>query len=361
MSLERWITRKIFTLPEALLVRLAGGEPFTIEGRTLDPHLQMVAWAGRNKKKLWELRPESAQRAVRKQFFELLGQPLEAGTLTEELKIPSAEGHSLPARLYRPPALDSKAPLLLYMHMGGGVVGHPDICHSFCSILAKESQSLVLSLDYRLAPQHPFPAGLNDAFSAYHWALAHGQDLGAPPQSVAVGGDSMGGTFAAILAQELAKDPDKKPALQLLMYPAMSMRADTASHESFKETFMLNTEMMQWFVKLYLQDHRDLDDLRLSPGLATDLKDLPPALVITAGHDPLVDEGDNYAQRLRCAGVHTLHRRFDSMVHGFSGFINISPGARRACVSIGQQYNQLRLSLLSSSSTPSPSQSKRGI
>lgn len=335
MSIEGWVAKKLFGLPEKAIVRIAGGKPYTVGGRTLDPHLQLAMWSARNKQKLWEKDPARAQRSTQ-HLFEMLGQPVESGVQVIDVDIPSPEGHLIPARYYHCDASDPAMPLLVFFHMGGGVVGDLNTCHSFCSILAKRSRGPVLSIDYRLAPQHRFPAGLNDARDAYRWAWDNKAMFQA--DTVAVGGDSMGGNFAAVIAQEFRSSSRYAPTLELLIYPPVNMTEQRSSHQTYKNTFMLSMEMVHWFLSHYLEPDTDRSDPRLSPELTPSLADIAPSLVFTAGHDPLVDEGDAYAKKLADAGVPVFHQRFDSMVHGFTGFPAVSPGARRACEAMADHY-----------------------
>jgi acetyl esterase len=332
MSLQRHIAKFLFGLPGGLLVQMAGGKPLSIEGRVLEPQLQLAAWNGRNAPPLSSLPAEVVQAAVNQQLALLAAKP-EPGVKFEACDIQGREGHVIPARLYTPAQTDAAMPMMVYFHMGGGVVGDLETCHAWCSILAARTRGLVLSVDYRLAPLHVFPAGLNDCFDAYDWALQHAAERGAPAGKLAIGGDSMGGNFAAIMAQQL-KAAGKPPVLQLLIYPAVDIANATPSKQTFGKTFSLSTDTMDWFMAQYLPAGQALTDLRLSPGLAADLSGLAPAIVITAGHDPLVDEGDAYAARLAQAGVPVTHKRYDTLSHAFTAFTDFSPGSRKACIEI---------------------------
>lgn len=333
MSVQRLIAKTVASLPGSMIVRMAGGEPLTIEGRTLEPQLQLAAWNGRNSPPMSSLPAEAVQAGVKAQLA-LLADKLPSGVNVEEFTIPGPDGHMIPVRLYRPAKQNPAHPLMVYFHMGGGVIGDMDTCHAFCGMLAKGSESPVLSVDYRLAPQHIFPAGLNDCFAAYHWALEHAADYGAPAGQASVGGDSMGGNFSAIISQRMKRAGGTLPALQLLIYPAIDISKDYPSKTAFANTFSLSQDTMDWFMRVYLPEGFDYTDLSVSPGQEGDLTGLPPAIVITAGHDPLVDEGDEYAERLKAAGVKVTHKRYDTLAHAFTAFTYISPGARAACAEI---------------------------
>jgi acetyl esterase/lipase len=283
---------------------------------------------------------ETVQAAVKTQLA-LLEDVASYGAGAEDLTIPGPDGNTIPARLYRPSAQDPRHPLIVYFHMGGGVIGDLETCNAWCAALALGTQAPVLSVDYRLAPQHKFPAGLNDCIAAYKWALANAETFGAPAGKAAVGGDSMGGNFSAIISQQMKREGGPVPVLQLLIYPAIDISKDYPSRKTFAKTFSLSQDTMDWFMKQYLPEGTDPADLRISPGHSADLSGLPPAVVITAGHDPLSDEGDEYAQRLKAAGVTVVHKRYDQLAHAFTAFTFISPGSKAACQEIAGMVHDI--------------------
>ena len=221
----------------------------------------------------------------------------------------------VPARLYRPNDDDGLG-LLVYLHGGGWVVGSVDGHDNLCRILANRAGAAVLSLDYRLAPEHPFPAALEDAIAATRWAHAQAEELGADPRRLAIGGDSAGANLAAVVAQ-LAPVPLR---FQLLFYPATDLRCGRPSYDEHAEGYVLTSAGVTWFIGHYLSGEMSApDDPRVSPILAEDaaLRATPPALVVTAEYDPLRDEGLAYAERLRDVGVEVAAVHYDSMMHGF--------------------------------------------
>ena len=333
MSLQQTIAKLIMKLPGGILVKMAGGKPVTIRGRTLEPQLQMIMWNGRNAPPFSSLPAEVVQAAVKDTLAQAAA-PLEPGVNVEELTIPGPDHNKIPARAYRPEGQDPKAPLLVYYHMGGGVVGDLDTCHAWCSILASRVKCPVLSIDYRLAPQHKFPAGIRDCITAYEWGMRNADKFGAPQGMAAVGGDSMGGNFSAIISQEMQREDKPLPVMQLLIYPAVDLVEEFPSKKEFGETFSLSTDTMNWFMDQYLPAGFDMADRMLSPGQTGALEGLPPAVVITAGHDPLCDEGDDYAARLKDAGVPVVHKRYDNLAHAFTAFTAMSPSSRKACLEI---------------------------
>jgi acetyl esterase len=235
-----------------------------------------------------------------------------------EMAIPH-HGATIPARFYRPLGSPARStlPLLVFFHGGGWTVGDLDSYDPLCRTLANEAQCGVLSVDYRLAPEHPFPAAVDDAYAATAWASEHARALGVDGARIAVGGDSAGGNLAAVTTI-LARDRGA-PALvfQLLVYPATDQGSERPSWKQFGRGYLLDLESIRYFQKKYLSHARDYHDWRASPLLRSDLAGLPPALVITAGFDPLLDDCVAYSQRLRAAGVEVEYRCFDGMVHGF--------------------------------------------
>ena len=187
----------------------------------------------------------------------------------------------------------------------------------------------MVAVDYRLAPEHKFPAGIDDAVASFRWLAAEAINMGIDPDRIVVAGDSAGGTLATVVTQ-LVRGEARTPCLQWLIYPATDLGADTPSHASCGEGFLLTRAAMEWFRSLYLGDAGEVADPRVSPLRAPDLSGLPLALIFTAGFDPLRDEGRAYAERLAAAGVKTIHREFDSLIHGFIGMRGALQGAARA-------------------------------
>lgn len=329
MSLQATIAKLILKLPDGLLVKLAGGKPVELGGRVLDPHFQFLAHGARKQPPMSSLSAQEGRAASAAGLAMFAADP-EPGVSWENFEL-DAPGRKIPVRLYRPEHQDKAAPMMVFCHFGGGVIGDLETCHAFCTMLAKTARCPVLSVDYRLAPEHKWPAGLEDCEYAYEWALAHAADYDAPAGVASIGGDSMGGNFSAIIAQEARRNGLPLPVLQLLIYPAIDISEETPAHTTYGETYPLSTETMHWFMKHYLPDAADPKNLRISPGQEMNLEGLPPAIVITAGFDPLVDEGEAYAKRLDAAGVETLYRCYDRLAHAFTAFTAVSPAADAAC------------------------------
>ena len=335
MSLQGFIARLMLKLPESWLIRLSGGEPFKIGDRTLDSQLQFLMHQGRKNPPMSDLGPQGARQAANDAIAMIAAKP-EPGIVVSDSTIPSSDGYQIPVRIYRPEAQNPKAPLMVYYHQGGGVIGNLDWPNVLCSFISKAAGCPVVSVDYRLAPEHKFPTGLEDCITAYEWGLRNAESLGAPSGMAAIGGDSMGGNFSAIIAQEMKRQQKPAPELQLLIYPATEIETRYPSRELHGETFTLTTDLMDWFMQQYLPEGSDLSDLRISPALDADLSSLPPAIIVTAGFDPLVDEGDEYAKRMLNAGVDVMHKRYDRLAHGFTAFTGASRAADAACREIAE-------------------------
>ncbi len=305
-------------LPGAVKRLVSGGRAVTIDGNTLDPSLQMLATAQR----LQGLTGFSAHDdpvASRIQTTELARSFDETEILvaaTRAVSIPGPAG-VIPARHYRPLG-DDPAPLLVFYHGGGYVVGDLDSHDAACRLICRDAGVHVLAIDYRLAPEHKAPAAVDDGHAAYVWAREHAGDLGADPDRVAVGGDSAGGNLATLVTLRARDAGDPLPALQWLIYPVTDFRGQSRSRTLFADGFLLTKRDMDFFTACLL-DGSGLDaaDPRISPLLAENLSGLSPALVVTAGFDPLRDEGEQYAAKLRDAGVVVDARRMGSMTHAF--------------------------------------------
>ena len=237
----------------------------------------------------------------------------------------------LPVRIYRPDADAGDLPALIYYHGGGHVIGNLDTHDAVARNLCNGAGCAVVSVDYRLAPEHKFPAAAEDAFAAVQWCAAHGPEIGIDSRRMAVGGDSAGGNLAAVAAL-MARDAGG-PAirLQVLVYPVTDYACDTQSYRTYADGYgMLDARSMRWFRDHYLGGEADRLDWRAAPLRAADLSGLPPALVLTAQCDVLHDEGEAYARRLRSAGVDVDHRDCEGMIHGFFTMAPMVDGAVRA-------------------------------
>lgn len=330
VNIERGVVRTMSRLPKRALRRMAG-EPLEIDGRTLD--LQLQAFAAQAQKQQAkradaEVTPETMREGFRALVAMAAPDPVES-VAVHDRTIPGPAS-DLPVRVYHPAAAAGAAPGIVWYHQGGGVIGDLDTDHAFCTQLAGTAGAVVVSVDYRLAPEHRFPAGVDDAVAAHQWVLDNADGLGIDPARVAVAGTSQGGTYAAVVCQERRRRGDPQPAAQILLYPGTDQTWKGGSRDSCGETFPLADQTLVFFAHHYLPDPSAAGDHRASPGLAEELWGLAPAIVVTAGFDPLRDQGDDYARRLREAGVEVLHRCEDEMCHSFTALAGLSRAARQA-------------------------------
>jgi acetyl esterase len=315
-------------------VRLSGKPPVQIDGDTLAPEVQLgLAMLERRREPPPEtLTPAQARAARRRLSAVYAGRPAAVGAV-QELEIAGAV--PLRARHYSPRELGGPHPLLVYYHGGGFTYGDLETHDGLCRLLCRHAGVHVLAIDYRLAPEHPFPAAVEDARTALQWAWANAVRLGADPRRVGVGGDSAGGNLSAVAAQLAARDGGPAPVLQLLIYPATDFSRRRRSRELFGEGFLLTNQEMDWFETNYLGAERThATNPRASPLLADDLSGLAPAYVVTAAFDPLRDEGEEYATALAAAGTPVLLRRFPGFIHAFVAAAGVSRSSRDAVVEI---------------------------
>ncbi len=249
----------------------------------------------------------------------------------DERAIPTSNG-AIGGRFYLPPNLPggTPPPLLVFYHGGGWVIGDLDTHDAVCRFLAAAAGIAVLSVDYRLAPEHPFPAATDDAWDAFAWAAANAGELGVDPARIAVGGDSAGGNMAAVVCLRGRDEGGPLPAMQLLFYPVTDSADDPRSRQLFADGFLLTKGDMDHFEGHYLPNPGDADHPRVSVYKEPDLSGLPPAYVATAGFDPLRDEGEAYALRMREAGVTVALRRYPGLIHGFANQYAVSRSSRAA-------------------------------
>ncbi|BCJ85462.1 alpha/beta hydrolase [Effusibacillus dendaii] len=238
----------------------------------------------------------------------------------ENRTIPGPHG-PIPIRIYTPDQ-EGPYPVLVYFHGGGWVIGNLDSHDPICRSLTNLAGCMVISVDYRLAPEHKFPVALEECYVATRWVFEHTDELGADPARIAVGGDSAGGNLAAVVSCQLRDRNEFQPICQVLFYPVTNFDFDTESYQRNGQGYYLTKNLMTWFRDHYLQNEQDSRNPLAAPLLTEDLGGLPSALVITAEFDPLCDEGEAYAKRLKNAGVPVEYTRYNGMIHGFISMAN---------------------------------------
>ncbi len=260
-------------------------------------------------------------REAAKGFIDLQGEPEEIAT--EDRTIPGPAG-DLPVRVYTP-AGDGPKPVIVYFHGGGWVIGDLDVCDNPVRRIANRTGAVVVSVDYRLAPEHVYPAAFDDSFAATAWVAEHAAELGGDPERIATCGDSAGANLAAAVAIAARDRQGPRLAAQLLIYPVTDFNFTTGSYEQNGEGYLLTKGSMQWFWAHYLGAQELGKDAFACPARADNLVGLPPAFVATAEFDPLRDEGEAYAANLRTASVDVTAKRYDGMLHGFAWTLGATP------------------------------------
>lgn len=286
---------------------------------TLDPVIQAMLEKAAAQPQWHTLTPE-AVRATDMARYALIGRPDVAAV--EDRAIPGPHG-DIGIRIYRPSG-EKNLPLIVFFHGGGFVICSVDTHDGFCRQLCRRTGAIVVSVEYALAPEHKFPAGIDEALAAARWVGDHAGELGGDPEAIALAGDSSGGNFAAVTAMRIRDEGGPRIAAQLLVYPVTDHpSAGTASYAERATGCGLTARTMEWFWSHYLPADADPAHPHISPNRAENLAGLPPAYVVTAEYDPLRDEGGSFAERLSAAGVDATHVRYGDVHHGFLPWIGI--------------------------------------
>jgi acetyl esterase/lipase len=333
---EHFLLKRVCGLSPRLQRRLFGPLP-KVDGQVLASDIQallkLAEMAG-DTSFTGGLSPAEARAHNRRGAEASTAQPPIPMARVEAVEVPAQTG-AVPARFYVPGGLPAgPPPLLVYFHGGGWVIGDLDTHDGVCRFLAAAAGTAVLSVDYRLAPEHPFPAAVEDAWAGYAWAVASSAALGVNPARIAVGGDSAGGNLAAVVSLLARAAGGQMPAMQLLIYPPTDSAGDLPSRQLFSDGYLLTKGDMDSFERHYLPPGSDATDPRVSILLAPDLSGLPPAYVATAGFDPLRDEGEAYALRMREAGTRVALRRHPGLIHGFANLTAFSRTSRGAMLEV---------------------------
>ncbi len=314
---RRAAATRFLSLPEPTLRRIVGPPVRSPEGWPLDTQSHALLWLMRAVRESAEYSDVSVARKTLDRSGRVLApRGGESSRIRiRECELPGAVGPRR-VRLYSGAEAGRLAPGLVWLHGGGFVLGSIESHDEVCRALASRASVTVLSVDYRLAPEHPFPAGIDDAVAVTRWVLSAGEQVGIDSDAIAIGGDSAGGNLAAVVARSL-RTATKRPVFQLLAYPATDATCQHGSHRFFADGFILSARTIQWFLDRYISDRSLETEPGVSPLFAPDLAGLPRALVITAGFDPLRDEGKAYADRMRDAGVPVQYLCSQGSLHGF--------------------------------------------
>ena len=327
-ALEGKAARAMLQLPRPVLVRMSGGTRRTHDGYVLDEQIQLVLFLfdKLGKKHTHELSVAQARRELDVNAL-AFAPPRRSLETVENRRIATPAGE-IPVRIYHPRGLRDAAPAVVIFHGGGWVIGSLDSHDPVCGEIADDAACVVISVDYRLAPEHPFPAAVDDATAAFRWVVANAASLGVDPQRIAVMGDSAGGNLAAVVALD-TRDDAVRPCFQVLVYPAVDLTRSFPSHRTLAKGYFLEEATMDWFIDHYAPNKADHRLPRASPIFAKSLAGLPPALVQTAGFDPLRDEGQAYADKLAEAGVSVQHQCYGSTIHGYFNMSGTIEAAKR--------------------------------
>jgi acetyl esterase/lipase len=323
--IQRQLLKAVLSLPPPVLRVASGGKAVHVGGRALDPRFQFLIHAAKRYASAEGQSEEQAQKTR-----SVWAGEREPGVTLAEVEIPTASG-SVTARLYRSEEQHPEMALIVYAHgLEADEADGFEGCDAFCSILARCGRAPVLAITSRPCAERPFRACLDMVMSAYRHGLEHASAWGARPGIAAIGGDSIGGAFAALLCQELKRRGESQPALQLIVYPWLDLSAGSTSKELYDQATLPAQDVEAWAAG-FLGPADDPEDPRISPLKSEDLSGLAAAVVVTAGFDPLVDQGGDYAEKLKAAGDPIVYRCYDQLVHGFAAFTGVVPAADIAC------------------------------
>ena len=311
-------------MSEEEALRFLEGHRIRLGSRTMDPKAQIVGEFVKSIRVPGYFPPLPELRQQLRTMVALMDEPAPALPRVEDIRIPGPAGE-IPARVYAPYAGGAVLPTVAYFHGGGWVQGDLETHHGLCARLARHAGTLVVAVDYRLAPEHKFPAAVEDCLAAYRWLRTQGHDIGADTGHVAVAGDSAGGNLSAVVSHLAAAGGMPVPTCQVLIYPAVDFGVETDSHRELADGHVIPRDRIAWYTEQYLRSEADKTDLRASPLRAPSFAGQPPALIVTAGFDPLRDEGRAYGDRLRAASVEVVHREYPGQIHAFVSLTRAIP------------------------------------
>ena len=328
----------ILKLPGFILLWLSGRKQITLEERKLLPAFQLIC--EQNEKlgiQYSEISPQDLRANYMMQNSSKIGLK---EIITSNHKVP-VDGDTIEVREYSSKSINKSGSSLVYFHGGGWVIGDTDTHDNICRFICKKLNIKIFSVNYRLSPEHKFPIPFNDCFEAYDWISSNAELFEIDSQMISVGGDSAGGNLAASICIQRKKENKPLPNAQLLIYPATDLRLVTNSMvRDCSEGFVLTEELMKWFVDHYLDSDELKNDARVSPLLAERFDGLPPALIITAGFDPLRDEGLQYSEKLKQGNVPVVYKEYPAYIHGFFNMFQV-PGIKKSINEICEEFEKL--------------------
>jgi acetyl esterase len=327
-------------MSEEEALRFLDGHRIRLGSRTMDPKAQIVGEFVKSIRVPGHFPPLPELRQQLRTMVTLMDEPAPALPRVEDVHIPGPAG-DIPARVYAS-STGAPRPVVAYFHGGGWVQGDLETHHGLCARLARHADVLVVAVDYRLAPEHKFPAAVEDCLAAYRWLRDRGRDIGADPGRVAVAGDSAGGNLSAVVSQLAAAGGTPVPTCQALIYPALDFSLETDSHRDLADGHVIPRDRILWYTEQYLRTEADRTDPRAAPLRARSLAGQPPALIVTAGFDPLRDEGRAYGDRLRRAGVDVVEREYPGQIHAFVSLTKAIPQGLACTLEIAE-YLRRRL------------------
>jgi acetyl esterase len=327
-TIFRFFLKLLLALPDSWKIKLTGGKQIVIQGKELDLKTQVICWINRTFPNIENFKPSTSRK-----LFNSSSQILSY----KSLFIPKVETtvigdihNAFKIRIYNPDPNRDKHPILVYLHGGGHVIGNINSYDSICRSLSYYTPCLVFSIDYRLAPEFPFPSPLEDSLRAYLWIRNNAIRLGGDPDRIAIAGDSAGGNLAIATAIRLKEINEYLPNFLGLIYPMTDVSTEHPSYETFQDGFILTRNLMRWFINHHTTNTSDRKNPLASPLLYPDFEGFPNTYISTAGFDPLSDEGKALAYKLGKSKVKVVHSDFPNLIHGYINMIDLLPSAWEA-------------------------------